>query len=68
MNAIINTFRHSGLNVELIGRIAPSCRGGMVRCKVKEDVEGYTKDRLYDFNVRDMITSLDLSNLPEVEW
>lgn len=68
MNAIINTFAGSAVHVELVGRIAPTCRGGMVRCKIKEDVAGYVKNRLYDFNVRDMITSLDLSNLPEVEW
>lgn len=68
MNAIINTYARGQISVVVVGRIAPTCRGGMIRCRVQENVSGYTKNVLYDFNPRDIVGSVDLSGLPEVEW
>lgn len=68
MNAIISTYARGQVNVVVVGRIAPTCRGGMIRCKVQENDAGYTKNSLHDFNSRDIVGSLDLSSLPEVEW
>lgn len=69
MRASIMTYCSGLLSVELVGRLASSYKGGMVRCKIMEERDGFVLGSLRDFSttVLNNVSILNTLELPEVE-